>query len=151
AATGQKVILLDTDHLWNNLNAADDIRATRTWVWKAFTRGMNPIYMDPRPSLTGDSRWYVYGWNEAQGEDVRWAMGRTRSYADRMNLGASQPRNDLASTGYWLAHPGHEYLVYQPAGVGQDFSVRLAPGTYAYEWYRTDTGETTASGTFTSD
>ena len=36
---GSKVILNDTDHLWG-------IGGDATWVWKSFTRGLNPIYMD---------------------------------------------------------------------------------------------------------
>jgi hypothetical protein len=51
-----------------------------------------------------------------------------------VNLAAMQPRNELASTGYCLANPGNEYLVYQPAK-GAPFSVELAKGAYQFEWF----------------
>jgi len=40
AADGRKVILNDTDHLWGH-------GGNPKWVWKSFTRGLNPIFMDP--------------------------------------------------------------------------------------------------------
>ncbi len=96
AGHGRKVIISDTDHLWG-------IGGDRAWVWKSFTRGLNPIFMDPieRP------RW----------ESVRRAMGITLAYADRMNLSSMKPHGDLASSGYCLANPGREYLVYVPLEV----------------------------------
>src|SRR6185503_18642135 len=39
AATGNKVILADTDHLCG-------ICGNHKWVWKSFTRGENPLFMD---------------------------------------------------------------------------------------------------------
>lgn len=43
AATGQKVIIADTDHINpGNMDRAD-------WVWKCFTRGLHPIFMDNPP------------------------------------------------------------------------------------------------------
>ena len=39
-AEGRKVSLLDTDHVFG-------VGGDRRWIWKAFTRGHNPIYMDP--------------------------------------------------------------------------------------------------------
>ena len=46
-------------------------------------------------------------------EDVRWAMGYTRGYADRMDLINMTPEPALSQTGYVLAHVGSEYLAYQ--------------------------------------
>jgi hypothetical protein len=45
----------------------------------------NPIYMDPIPSVTGDVP-NQRNWTDTRGEDVRWAMGHTRSYASKMKL-----------------------------------------------------------------
>ena len=49
ATDGSKVSLLDTDHTYNN--AAGDWApccwADSKWVWRSFTRGHSPIYMDP--------------------------------------------------------------------------------------------------------
>lgn len=96
AANGRKVIVSDTDHLWG-------VGGDRAWVWKSFTRGLNPIFMDPV--------------DMPQWESVRRAMGMTLAFANRMNLSAVRPRGDLASTGYCLANPGQEYLIYAPLDV----------------------------------
>ncbi len=130
AADGSKVVIVDTDHLggaWGD----------RTWIWKCFARGLNPIVMDP----------YLEGGGN-EGERV--AMGETLTYAKKMDLGSDVPRGDLSSTGYALANPGKEYLVYQP-GSGSSFSVSLAAGTYSYEWFNTATNSVAATGTVTSN
>ena len=44
----------------------------------------------------------------------RRAMGHTLAYANRMNLATMTPRDNLASSGYCLANPGEEYLIYLP-------------------------------------
>jgi hypothetical protein len=60
-----------------------------------------------------------------------------------------QPRPDLASTGYCLANPGLEYLVYQPKS-GEPFSVEIKAGTYRYEWINPSTAATADSGSMES-
>jgi hypothetical protein len=112
AAEGKKVILSDTDHLWGVGGDAD-------WVWKSFLRGLNPIYMDPL-------------FEEAKHEAVRKAMGQTWRLAAKMNLAQMTPQPDLCSTGYCLAAPGKEYLIYQ-LGKGA-FTVTLTAGAYEAEW-----------------
>ncbi len=113
-----KASLLDTDHIWG-------VGGNPGWVWKSFLRGHNPIFMDPYDgSVLGEDR----GW-----EPIRTAMGYARRVAERMNLAAMAPRNELASTGYCLACPGQEYLVYQPEG-GKGFSLQLESGSYEIEW-----------------
>lgn len=112
-ADGTKVILNDTDHHHSSTRDAG-------WPWRAFLRGHNPIAMD----------W----WTGTPWESIRRALGHTRRYAEKMDLAAMTPRNDLSSTTYCLANPGSEYLVYQPSpGVG--FTVDLASGRYACEWF----------------
>jgi len=128
AADGKKVIVSDTDHLWGVGGDSD-------WVWKTFTRGLHPIYMD---ALDAD----------ATRERARRAMGQTRRFAERMNLAAMTPQNGLASTGYCLAAPGKEYLVYQPKS-GDAFSVELKVGTYRYEWFNPAKGVAAGSGRIT--
>lgn len=96
AGTGGKVILSDTDHLWG-------LGGDRAWVWKSFTRGLNPVFMDPV--------------NLPEWSSSRAAMGATLAWAERMNLRDMRPNGDLASTGYCLANPGHEYLIYAPLDV----------------------------------
>lgn len=92
-ADGRKVIINDSDHLWG---VGGDV----AWVWKSFLRGLNPTFMDP----IEDSKW----------DPVRRALGQTLVIANRINLPAMVPKKDLASTGYCLANPGVEYLVYLP-------------------------------------
>ncbi len=131
-ADGRKVILTDTDHLWG-------IGGDVEWVWKSFLRGLNPIFMDPykREILSGgpEERW----------EPVRKALGHTRRFAEKMNLKSVIPHPELATTGYCLAHPGVEYLVYQPKA-GESFSIDLKAGTYRFEWLDTAKGTTAGEG-----
>lgn len=157
-ADGSKVIISDTDHFYGVGGDAD-------WVWKSFTRGLNPIFMD----RIDDPRW----------ESARRAMGHTLTYAKRMNLTTLIPRGDLCSTTYCLANPGFEYLIYLPFGshwieewieltpyrieswirswvesmnlFGRTVLVDLsaASGTLSVEWFNPSTGETTAAGTVT--
>jgi len=132
AADGRKVIISDTDHLWG-------VGGDRTWVWKIFTRGHHPIYMDPLRKQD----WFSI--SEAQMEGARKAMGDTHRYAERINLAVMVPRGELSSTRYCLADPGIEYLVYQPKG-GEGFFVELIAGTYRYEWFNPAKGQITGSG-----
>jgi hypothetical protein len=129
AADGTKVIIADVDHIWPSA-------PHRGWVWECFVRGIQPILMD----------WYCYGdpeWtSSAEQEAMRKNMGYALTYANKMNLAAMTPRNELASTGYCLADPGVEYMVYRPAS-GNTFTVDLAVGTYNYEWF--DSGSGTVS------
>jgi len=98
ANDGRKVVINDTDHLWG-------LGGDRAWVWKSFVRGLNPVYMDSyRP----------FDAPPPNADDVRRSMGYTRTYGNRMDLAQMHPRGDLASTGYCLANPGTEYLIYIP-------------------------------------
>jgi hypothetical protein len=121
-ATGQKVILADTDHIFG-------MGGDSAWVWETFTRGNNPLYMD---DLSQNSTM----------ESARVAMGQTRSYANKMNLATMTPRGDLTSTGYALANPGHEYLAYNPSG--GSFSVNLSDAalsdSFSVEWFNPGSG-----------
>ena len=135
AADGRKVILNDTDHLWG-------IGGNQAWVWKSFLRGHNPIFMDPYDGVVlgkqFDPKW----------DPIRRSMGYTRMYAERMNLAAMQPRNDLSSTKYCLANPGVEYLVYKPAANKEaSITVKLKPGKYEYEWFDPGQGKVVSKGT----
>jgi hypothetical protein len=123
AADGKRVIISDTDHLWG-------VGGDRDWVWKSFTRGLNPIYMDPLDA-------------DPTRERARRAMGHTLTLAQRMNLAAMVPRGDLASSGYCLADPGKEYLVYLPDGGEVTVDLKAASRTFAVEWIDPRTGTAT--------
>jgi hypothetical protein len=128
---GRKVIISDTDHFAPGKGDA-------LWAWKSFLRGHHTILMDF--GLIGglnadDASFQSF-------EATRNAMGDTRRYADRMNLMAMTPRDDLSSTRYVLANPGTEYLVLQPVESATTFDVELAAGTYQAEWHCVATRET---------
>lgn len=137
ASDGSKVIILDTDHLWG-------IGGDRVWVWKSFLRGLNTIYMDDPSQST-----YTFSGKTWNLNDVRKAMGHTLTYANKINLVAMTPRNDLSSTAYCLANPGKEYLIYQPEP-NTSFSVNLKTGTYSYEWFNPGSGTIASKVTFTA-
>ena len=116
---GGKVVINDTDHsdFWISLKE-EGLAGQRALVWKNFTRGYQVLFMDPyldpgkdvgrnNPSgRTPDPYWDVF----------RDAMGQSRRYAMRMDLAATAPHGELASTNYCLANPGKEYLVFLPDG-----------------------------------
>jgi hypothetical protein len=114
AADGTKIIISDTDHIWG-------VGGDELWVWKSFTRGLHPIYMDPMA-------------NNSQHEKPRRAMGHTRTIAERLNLALITPRPSLSSTRYCLANPGKEYFIFQPKP-REPFSVQLKKGNYRSEWF----------------
>jgi hypothetical protein len=136
AADGGKVVITDTDHYAPGKGDA-------LWAWKSFLRGHHPILMDfgviggfePSAETPGVPPFDAF-------EPVRWAMGDTRRYAERVDLIAMEPRGDLSSTGYALASEGREYLVLHPGQPRDTFDVRLAPGAYEVEWYSVTSRET---------
>jgi hypothetical protein len=114
-ADGRKVILLDTDHLCGVCGDA-------AFVWKAFLRGHNPIYMDPLD-------------RHPVREAARRAMGQTRHYAGLIGLRTARPRGDLTSTRFALAVPRRRYLAYQPQS--GSFLIRFASRARVYHghWF----------------
>jgi hypothetical protein len=130
-ADGRKVVILDSDHVTY-------FDAYSGMIWKWFTRGMNPIFIDLAPPLRDKAPL-------PEQDLIRGAMGYTRAYADKMNLAAMTPRGDLTSTGYALANPGSEYLVYQPRC--GPFTLNLQAGTYIYEWFNPMFGSVAQGGT----
>jgi len=126
-ADGSKVIINDTDHLWG-------IGGNQAWVYKTLCRGMNPIFMDPYDGriLETDDKW----------EAIRRALGYARTLAERIDLAHMTPRGDLASTGFCLAKPGEEYVIYLPAKADVTVDLTEAQGKLNVEWTNASTGET---------
>jgi hypothetical protein len=136
-----KVVIADTDHVAPGQSDA-------LWAWKSFLRGQHPILMDfgliggvdPPERLPGTPPYDAF-------EPARcYAMGDTLRYAQTMRLIEMAPRGDLSSTGYALANPGKEYLVLQPSDSPDPFTVTLATGVYAVEWYSVNSRETMGAG-----
>jgi hypothetical protein len=156
-ADGRKVLINDTDHSYYWVAMKEDGTAVQQrWIWKNFTRGNYILYMDPY--LTK----YNPEWSVPIGTDpvepifglepdpywdvIREAMGRTRTYAVKMDLALMTPQGALSSTAYCLANVGAEYLIYQPLS-NIPFTVVLPAGTYRVEWYTPTTGAVRLAGT----
>jgi hypothetical protein len=159
-ATGRKVIISDTDHLWGVL-----VNPGSPWVWKSFLRGINPIVMDvlqnKAPGFTDE--WHP---NPNGLKSSRIAMGQTLRYARRIDLKQMVPRGELCSTHYCLANPGYEYLIYQPSNaigkrerVLQNIGILNRKiwvdlygfsGTFHVEWYDPSSDKMMDGGTITA-
>jgi hypothetical protein len=165
ANDGKKVIISDTDHIWGLGGSAD-------WVWKSFTRGLNPIFMDPYSNYASIIWQGQLSPNSPTTISVRANLTYILKYANRMNLEMMTPRADLCSSRYCLANPaanGAEYLVYLPSGatatrfldklVNKVASTYLSPNSQvsvdlsatteqlSVEWFNPNTGQTIAGGT----
>jgi hypothetical protein len=136
-ADGRKVVLNDTDHsyFWIGLKA-DGGAAQCAWVWENFTRGNQCLFMDPYldPSHDPGRNAPAGGLPDPYWDTLRDAMGRTRACAERMNLAATVPHGELASTGFCLTDPGREYLVYLPRGGEVTVDLSAASGKLNTEW-----------------
>jgi hypothetical protein len=82
-------------------------------------------------------------------EPVRRAIGYTRAYALRMDLASMTPQNEMASTGYCLANPELEFLVYLPEGDHASVDLSHAQGRCSVEWMRPAEGTVTNGGIIT--
>ncbi|HRW07730.1 MAG TPA: DUF6298 domain-containing protein [Caldilineaceae bacterium] len=134
-ADGRKVVLLDTDHLCG-------ICGDRAWVWKAFMRGNNPIFMDGYDGAGYGVGGAGFDFNNPTGVSLRRNLGYTRMYAERIDLAAMSPRGDLASTGYCLAKlsASAEFLVYAPSGGQITVNLTGVTGEFHVEWFDPTTG-----------
>ena len=135
ANNGSKVVLNDTDHLWG-------LGGDATWVWKSFTRGLNPIFMDDLAYTGVEAGDVVYPPASASVYTVRTGMTETANYAERMDLVNDKPHGELSSTGYMLANPGAQYLAFAPNG--GSFTVNLSAGSgssFSAEWLNVYTAD----------
>ena len=127
---GRKVVLNDTDHLWGE-------GGNPQWVWKSFTRGHNPLFMDRIVNLTNQTVTWA-GVTPAedilQAEEIRKTMGSTVQISKRFNIAEMLPLPDLASTRYCLAKPGETYIIYIPSGGEVKVDLRSARGRLKLEW-----------------
>lgn len=135
AATGAKVVVADTDHVNPpNMDRAD-------WVWKCFTRGLHPIFMD-NPPIRGNVRHPVLDdWTPVgPSARTRTAMGHVVALSRKLDLAAMVPTDDKAecSTRYCLREPGAQYVAYQPTQ--GPMTLRVKSGVYDVEWLDPETG-----------
>lgn len=124
-----KVVVVDTDHIkpWDHEPA---------WVWKCLLRGNHFLLMDGYMDFRlGCPNRPDPAWNP-----IRRAMGLARDLADRIDLQSMAPQPNCTSTGYCLASPGCEYVIYQP-GNGT-FSTQVSEGIYRARWIDPASGKT---------
>lgn len=137
-ANGAKVSLYDTDHLCG-------ICGDASWVWASFTRGHNPLLMDGYDNSPGVSE-PSYNPGDPVWESIRKNLGYARSYSMRMDLARALPHGELASSGYCLAVPGSEYLVFVPNGGAVNVNLAGASGSHSVEWFNPASGQSVAGG-----
>jgi hypothetical protein len=141
AGDGRKVVVNDTDHLWGH-------GCEVQWVWKSFTRGLNVLLMDPWQRVPGEMGYFQDGdvsTNQRyyyKYDDVRRNMGYARRVSLRMNLNDCIPHNELCTSGFCLANPGHEYVCFFPAGGYEGVNLIGAPGQFQVAWLDPATGKT---------
>jgi hypothetical protein len=123
---GHKVVLSDTDHLWG-------IGGDASWVWKTFTRGLNPIFMDTYQGK-------VLGRLRPEDQGPRKAMGQARKLSLLVDLAHSTPEPDQCSTGYCLTQPGKSYIIFSPEGGPISVDLSLHFGTFTASWIEVSSG-----------
>ena len=127
---GRKVVLNDTDHLWGE-------GGNPVWVWKTFTRGHCPLFMDRIAKLSQKVvTWAGRGPEEdiPRSEEIRRAMGVTAQVAAEVALEKMLPVPELSSSGLCLASIGQEYIVYIPEGNAVEVDLRDAKGSFEITW-----------------
>jgi hypothetical protein len=125
--TGAKVVLSDTDHLCG-------LCGDRSWPWKSFTRGENPIYMDAYDGAYGIGGELA----DPNAVAIRANLGYVRRYAERMDLTTAIPQPDLCSSHYCLAGPD-EYLFFSPSST---FALHITTTGLTGEWFSPRSGQT---------
>jgi hypothetical protein len=137
-STGKKVVVADTDHLCG-------VCGHNVFPWQAFTRGLNPLLMDPY-----DGKAIGLGAGDADFREPRWdelrrRLGLTHALAQRLDMAHLAPRSDLASTGYCLAdtREGALYVVYAPKGGTIEIDLTRARRPLQVEWIDPDSGAST--------
>jgi hypothetical protein len=143
AASGNKVIIADTDHLCG-------VCGDRSWVWKSFTRGENVIYMDVYDGAAYGCGAQGFNPNDPVFVSARKNMGYTLTYAHRMSLENVRPRPNLCSTGYCLTNltaGNPQFLIYAPNGGAITVDLSAASGALDIEWLNPSNGSITSGGT----
>jgi hypothetical protein len=134
-ASGNKVIVADTDHLGGHWYLDPK------FVWRSFAMGENVLFMD-----TYNQSYF----NDPTSPQMVKNMGYAIGYAGRMNLEADTPQPALSSTKYCLADASAtnpEYFVYLPSGGSAAVNLSATTQTLNVEWFDPNTDTTQQAGT----
>jgi len=133
-ATGEKVIITDSDHLTGS-SLADPL-----WVYRSFFQGLNVLYMDRYYGADALNPEQV-----SSAPEVRAAMGVVRSIASLLDIGRAAPAPEASTTGYTLRE-GNWTLVFAPDAAVFGVDLRRMPGQLQLEWFDAVTGQVTPGG-----
>jgi hypothetical protein len=127
-------------------------------VWENFTTGNNATFEDPytfpwpvRNACTGTPTNGDTGLCATNGLDPQWnqiraAVQDTLVYAKKVDLVSMTPQDSLSTSGFCLANPGSQYLVFSTS---DSFTLTTMAGTYTYEWFNPATHKVVQTGTVT--
>ena len=132
-ADGKKVIIADTDHHCG-------ICGTRDWAWKSFTRGENPILMDPYIDVYES---IDIDLNDPNNVSLRKSLGYIRAFSLKIDLTQAYPCGALATTlnclGYITSNQA-EFLVYFPTTGKISLDLSKASFELDIEWFNPANG-----------
>lgn len=128
-----KPVFMDMDHIAATDNDGDnDWNNNPATPWKLFLRGYHQCLYD--------QDYWKPGAHSQQWERTRSSIGATVKLANRVDLANMHPRPELSTTGYCLAHPGNEYLVFSADAV--PFTVEGLDASAEYDVSWSDTAGT---------
>jgi len=127
-ATGQKVVISDSDHL------AGSSLGDSMWVYKNFFQGLNTLYMDRYVGVDA-----LNTEQDSLATEIRAALGQVKLIADLFDMGTMVPLPDLSTTGYALRGP-EGILVLAIDGRRFNVDVSAMPGRIQLEWFDIATG-----------
>ncbi|HEX7050959.1 MAG TPA: DUF6298 domain-containing protein [Longimicrobiales bacterium] len=131
-----KVVIADTDHLCG-------VCGTVEWVWKSFTRGENPIIMDPYDGAAIGLGARDNSADEELWGPIRRSLGYARVFAEVLDLDHVEPMSSVSSSGYALASPWAarpQYLVFVAEDTTVDVDLVGTADSLAVDWFDPRTG-----------
>lgn len=79
-------------------------------------------------------------------DPIRLAIQDVLVYAKKIDLKNLTPQGRLSTSGFCLANPGSQYLVFSTSN---SFTLTAALGTYTFEWFNPFTHTIVQTGTLT--